>query len=158
MNKILINSAINNDIQYRVTNNYNSEINKKSESIKGRIKLKKFKKIQLPSNLEIDKEYLDNKIGVLEIEYVNLNTFENFSHSIDNFYIKDLDDFRFEAIGNANIFYPICDYLNIDVEKYFHRTDNLAPKIKYTMQIFFLLPDEETDYYLFLENGEFEEI
>ena len=29
MNKILINSAINNDIQYRVTNNYNSEINKK---------------------------------------------------------------------------------------------------------------------------------
>ena len=157
MNKILINSAINNDIQYKVTNNADS-CNEKSNSVKGRISLKSFKKIQLPINTEVDKEYIDNNIGVLEIEYVNLNTFENFSHVLEKFFLKDLDDFRFEAIGNAYTYHPICNYLNIDTTKYFFSISSLTPKIKYNTYIFYLLPDEETDYYLFLENGEFEEI
>ena len=52
-------------------------------------------------------------IGELEFEYTNLNTYANSDWILDNFYISDLDNFKFGKVEQgARI--KICYSLNRD--------------------------------------------
>ena len=101
---------------------------------------------------ELSEEFYNNMIGELEFEYTNLNTYANSDWILDNFCISDLDNFKFGKVDQgARI--KICDLLNRNWE-----IGDFIPKIKKKVIMYFLLPDEDTDYYFELEDATIEEI
>ena len=93
----------------------------------------------------------------MDLEYTNLNTYENFDTITSEFYLSDLDNFRFKTIGDIDILIAISESREEDYdEKY--KIDNFIPKIKKKITLFYLLPDEETDYYFELDEGDIVEI
>lgn len=159
MKKVLIKNAINQECVYMLDNHYTADFNEMVDSVKGRIKLlnfEKFKLEQAKTEKKIDDEFINNLIGKLELEYTNLNQYENFDTILDKFYLVDLDGFRFQTIRDIDVIVAIYENENKDWMEY--KIGNFIPKIKKRLTIFFLLPDEETDYFLELEDGTIEEI
>ena len=159
MKKVLIKNAIHQESVYMLDNHYTADFNEMVDSVKGRIKLlnfEKFKLEQAKTEKKIDDEFINNLIGKLELEYTNLNQYENFDTILDKFYLVDLDGFRFQTIRDIDVIVAIYENENKDWMEY--KIGNFIPKIKKRLTIFFLLPDEETDYFLELEDGTIEEI
>lgn len=159
MKKILIKNAIIQENLYMLDNHYTADYDQMVDSIKGRIKFLNFNKFTLDKEKvteEIGSEFFDNTIGKLEIEYTNLNTYENFDTILDSFYLSDLDGFRFKNIGDVSVLKAIDEHFGID--KFGWSVGNLIPKIKKKIELYYLLPDEDTDYYFELDEGEIEEI
>ena len=159
MNKVLIKNAINQENMYMIDNHYELDYDESVSSVKGRIKLLNFEKFKLePSKIQkkIDTEFLDNLIGKLELEYINLNQYENFDTIVDNFYLVDLDGFRFQTIRDVDVIIAIFENEHKDWLE--HQIGKFIPKIKKRITLFFLLPNEETDYFFELEDGTIEEI
>lgn len=153
MKRISLKNAINQGSIFMLNNNEEEE--SRCTSVKGRIKFLNFIKYKLDSEKidgELSEEFYSNMIGELEFEYTNLNTYANSDWILDNFYISDLDNFKFGKVEQgARI--KICDSLNRDWE-----IGDFIPKIKKKAIMYFLLPDEDTDYYFELEDGTIEEI
>lgn len=155
MNKILISKAIINQTQFLI----------KSEDINGRIKFLKFEKKYLSSyNLKnnYSNEFIENPLVDLLIEFVNLNHEEIKVYNFNKSKLVDIDNFKFEPIAINNGFstseqdYEIFNIFSINKENF--SNGRIYPKIKKQIHLFFLLPDEETDYYFELEDGTIEEI
>ena len=160
MKKILIKNAILQESLFMINNNYTADFNQEVDSVKGRLRITGFEKFKLyRENVErrISEENFDNLIGKLDLEYTNLNTYENFDTITSEFYLSDLDNFRFKTIGDIDILIAISESREEDYdEKY--KIDNFIPKIKKKITLFYLLPDEETDYYFELDEGDIVEI
>lgn len=154
MNKILIKNAILQENIYLINNNYEEE--SEFHAIKGRIKFLSFRKFKLENknnSKEIREEFFDNIIGELEIEYTNLNTYANSDTILESFYLTDLDDFSFDTITDPGVIFKINEQVGRD-----WYVGDFIPKIKKKTYIYFLIPDEETDYYFGVEDGRIEEI
>ena len=153
MKRISLKNAINQGIIFMLNNNMHEE--SRCTSVKGRIKFLNFVKYKLDKEKideELSEEFYNNMIGELEFEYTNLNTYANSDWILDNFCISDLDNFKFGKVDQgARI--KICDLLNRNWE-----IGDLIPKIKIKVIMYFLLPDEDTDYYFELEDATIEEI
>ena len=160
MKKILIKNAILQESLFMINNNYTADFNQEVDSVKGRLRITGFEKFKLyRENVErrISEENFDNLIGKLDLEYTNLNTYENFDTITSEFYLSDLDNFRFKTIRDIDILIAISESREEDYdEKY--KIDNFIPKIKKKITLFYLLPDEETDYYFELDEGDIVEI
>lgn len=155
MNKILISKAIINQTQFLI----------KSKDINGRIKFLKFEKKYLSSyNLKnnYSNEFIENPLVDLLIEFVNLNHEEINEYNFNESKLVDIDNFKFEPIAINNGFRTseqddeIFNIFSINKENF--SNGRIYPKIKKQIHLFFLLPDEETDYYFELEDGTIEEI
>lgn len=159
MNKILIKNAILQENIYMINNHYTSDFSPAVYSIKGRLKIINFVKFKLNKekiSKKISEEHFDNMIGKLELEYTNLNTYENYESITDSFYLSDLDEFRYKTINNMDVKIAISEYLNEDWDSY--NIGYFIPKIKTRVTLLYLLPDEETDYFFELNEGTIEEI
>lgn len=160
MKKILIKNAILQESLFMINNNYTADFNQKVDSVKGRLRITGFEKFKLNREKverRIGEENFDNLIGKLDLEYTNLNTYENFDTITSEFYLSDLDNFRFKTIRDIDILIAISESREEDYyEKY--KIDNFIPKIKKKITLFYLLPDEETDYYFELDEGDIVEI
>lgn len=166
MNKILLNKAIKDNIIYKIDNNDKTFSEPYYNSINGRIKFLEVKKINL-SNFKLKGNYpselLQNPIICLRMEYMNLNHSEN---SIDifenNCNLVDIDGYSFKVYSTKAFHFTCCEeeiYKIFDLpnNSYYGQTD-FIPKIKQNMELFFVVPDEETDYYFEIINGKIEEI
>lgn len=160
MKKILIKNAILQESLFMINNNYTADFNQEVDSVKGRLRITGFEKFKLNKEKverRIGEENFDNLIGKLDLEYTNLNTYENFDTITSEFYLSDLDNFRFKTIRDIDILIAISESREEDYyEKY--KIDNFIPKIKKKITLFYLLPDEETDYYFELDEGDIVEI
>lgn len=160
MKKILIKNAILQESLFMINNNYTADFNQEVDSVKGRLRITGFEKFKLNREKverRIGEENFDNLIGKLDLEYTNLNTYENFDTITSEFYLSDLDNFRFKTIRDIDILIAISESREEDYyEKY--KIDNFIPKIKKKITLFYLLPDEETDYYFELDEGDIVEI
>lgn len=157
MKKILIKNAILQDSIFMIDNKCSPN---DDDSIKGRMKILKFEKFKLDRDkveTEIDEEYFDNLIGKLDLEYINLNSCESSYFIIWKFYLRDLDDFRFKTIDDSDILDAIKESRE-DIYYEMNSFDKFIPKIKKKITLFYLLPDEETDYYFELDEGEITEV
>lgn len=161
MNKVLISSAIKNESLFYINNNSKHFENPEYYSINGRIKFIGCKKIKL-SEYKLKGNYkhelLENPIVEIDLEYINLNHTENsieiFKHNCN---LVDLDNFEFSVMDNFLIYNDeICDCLNLD--RNIFRLYELIPKVKHEITLFFIVPDEETEYYFKIVNGLIEEI
>ena len=153
MKRISLKNAINQGNIFMLNNNEEEE--SRCTAVKGRIKFLNFIKYKLDSgkmNGELSEEFYSNMIGELEFEYTNLNTYANSDWILDNFYISDLDNFKFGQVEKGERI-KICDSQNRDWE-----IGDFIPKIKKKAIMYFLLPDEDTDYYFELKDGVIEEI
>ncbi len=157
MNKILINKAIINQTQFMIKNN---------EEINGRLKFLKIDKKYL-NNYKLknnySNEFLENPLVDLLVEFVNLNHEESSIYSFrDESRLVDIDNFKFEPVAINNGFTTteqdneIFDIFSINIQNF--SNSRIYPKIKKQMHLFFLVPDEETDYYFELDEGTIEEI
>ena len=161
MNKVLVSSAIKNESLFYINNNSKHFENKKDYSVNGRIKFIECKKIKL-SEYKLKENYkhelLENPIVEIELEYINLNHTENSVEIFENnCNLVDLDNFEFSVMKNYLIDNDeICECLNLD-RNIFH-IYNLIPKVKHRINLFFIVPDEETEYYFKIVNGSIEEI
>lgn len=162
MNKILIKSAIKNESVFYINNNLKKFDNNEYYSVNGRIKFIGYRKIKL-SEYKLEKNYkhelLENPIVEITFEYVNLNHTENdkiiFSNNCN---LVDLDNFEFSVIDNHWIdTEEIYKCLNLD-DNDLCTYGTLIPKLRYKIKLFFLVPDEDTDYYFKIVNGTIEEI
>lgn len=160
MNKILIKNAILQESLFMIDNNYTADFNQQVDSVKGRLKITSFEKFRLKkekvTEKQISDENYDNMIGKLELEYTNLNTYENFDTITWAFYLSDLDGFRYKIISDIDVICAIAE--NLDKEWDIYEIGNFIPKIKKKITLFYLLPDEETDYYFELNEGYIAEI
>ena len=159
MDKIQIKKAIEQEKIYMIDNNYTGKEDKiKYYSIKGRIKFISFEKFKLERNdIEdtIDEKYLNNIIGKLKVEYTNMNYVSN-SDITNKFYLTDEKNNNYESIGTYDATKAIANHLNkdiLDIHGY-----EFIPKIKNRVDIFYLIPDEELEYYFKLKNGKIEEL
>ena len=142
-----------------INNHYTSDFSPAVYSIKGRLKIINFVKFKLNKekiSKKISEEHFDNMIGKLELEYTNLNTYENYESITDSFYLSDLDEFRYKTINNMDVKIAISEYLNEDWDSY--NIGYFIPKIKTRVILLYLLPDEETYYFFELNEGTIEEI
>lgn len=156
MNKILINNALKNQTQFSINN---------QESINGRLKFISIAKKSL-SNYRLEsnypKEFLDNPIIDLIIEFTNLNHTEISTLEFKKSILIDLDNFEFEPIAINNGFSTseqdneIFQIFSINKENF--SNDRVYPKIKKQIHLFFLVPDEDTEYYFGIKNSVIEEI
>ena len=158
MEKIQIKEAIEQEKIYIIDNNYKGKEDKlKYFSIKGRIKFISFEKFKLErKDIEdtLDAKYLNNIIGKLEVEYTNMNYVSN-SDITNKFYLADEKDNNYETIGTYEATKAIANHLNkdiLDIHGY-----EFIPKIQNRVDIFYLIPNEEMEYYFKLKNGEIEE-
>ena len=160
MNKVLIKNAITQESLFMIDNNYTLDYDQSVCSVKGRLKILGFEKFKLDKNKverKISEENFNNLIGKLDLEYTNLNTYENYDSITDEFYLVDLDNFKFKSIGDIDILIAITESREEDYfEKY--KFNSFIPKIKKKFTLFYLLPDEETHYYFELKDGKIEEI
>ena len=159
MNKILIKKAILQENIYMINNHNTSDFNPAVYSVKGRLKIINFVKFKLnkeKTSKKISEEHFDNMIGKLELEYTNLNTYENYGSITDSFYLSDLDEFRYKTINNMDVKIAISEYLNEAWDSY--NISYFIPKIKTGVTLLYLLPDEETDYFFELNEGTIEEV
>lgn len=169
MKRILLSKAIKDESIYMINNNSKIFSQPYYNSINGRVRFVNLKKINLSDyNLKGDyqRELLQNPLVCIEIEYINLNQTEN---SIDifenNCNLIDLDGYSFKVFstkgynfrGGFNESKEIYRIFNLPDNSYYGQTD-LIPKIKQTLELFFIVPDEETDYYFEIVNGIIEEI
>ena len=156
MNKILINNAIKNQTQFSINN---------QEYINGRLKFIGITKKSLSNyKLESDypKEFLDNPIINLIIEFTNLNHNEISTHEFTKSILIDLDDFEFKPIAINNGFRTLEQDNEIfkifAINKDDFSNNRVYPKIKKHICLFFLVPNEDTDYYFGMNNSTIEEI
>ncbi len=164
MNKILIKPAIQNETIFYVNNTFKkfSFSDETYDTINGRIKFINQKKIEL-SKLKLEGTYryelLENPIIMLQFEYVHLNHFEcEQDIFIDNCKLVDLDGFEYSVLDEELIKNEeIINALNID-KNTINKYNKLKPKIKQIVTLFFLIPDEENEYYLKINKGSIEEI
>ena len=147
MDKVLIKSAINNESIDYIDN-------KKDKSftqlyyflINGMIKFIDIKKVKLnrsQNNEDIPEEYFDNILIELEIQYMNLNKFDTHVDIFenDNCHLVDADGYYF-------------DIISMDKD---NKIDYFVPKIWQNLKLTFLVPDEDTDYYLQIPYVDFRE-
>ena len=156
MNKILINNALKNQTQFSINN---------QEDINGRLKFISIVKKSL-SNYKLDsdypKEFLDNPIIDLIIEFTNLNHNEISTYEFKKSTLIDLDNFEFKPIAIDNGFSTneqdneIFKIFSINKENF--SNDRVYPKIKKQIHLFFLVPNEDTEYYFGMQNSIIEEI
>lgn len=162
MNKILIKSAIKNDSVFKIKRiSSNSDYN-----VDGRISFLKLEKIKLSDyNLEQDysEEIKNNPIVRVSISYINLSQEEaNISILENTCKLMDLDDFSYKVFSVKGYGFPIGTqeevYKIFNINSDYYGYTEFIPKIKYVLDLFFLVPEEETDYYFSIENGIVEEI
>lgn len=162
MNKILIKSAIKNESIFYINNNLKTFDDDEYYSVNGRIKFIGYRKIKL-SEYKLEKDYkhelLENPIVEITFEYVNLNHTENNKKIFaNNCNLVDLDNFEFRVLDEYCLdTEEIRNYLHADSDDLCNY-GKLIPKLKYKIKLFFLVPDEETDYYFEIVNGIIEEI
>lgn len=155
MNKVLIKNAIVNENVYSIDNK------NVDYPIKGRFKILNFEQFKIDKQdfKDMSKAKLaENKIGKLDLEYTNL-LFSEIRFITDIFNILDSDDYRFREIHDDDVIQAIANHFNESVWYVLDdRNKTFIPKIKMKISIFYLLPDEDTEYYLQVDNCEFEEI
>ena len=166
MNKVLLSKAIKEESIFMIDNKSRTFSEPYYYSINGRIKFIEFKKLKI-NDYELKgtykKELLDNPIVCLSLEYINLNQSEN---SIDifenNCKIVDLDGYEFKIYSTKGYNF-ICN--EEEIYKIFELPENtyygentLIPKIKHRIDLFFIVPDEDSEYYFKIQNGTIEEI
>ena len=155
MNKVLIKNAILNENLYYIDNR------DEDNHIKGRFKILNFEQFTIEKkdfDNNCKEKYAGNKIARLDLEYTNLLFTEaDFVTSIFN--IADMDGFIFNEIHDQDLIQAIANHLNKPVWDILDaRNKTFIPKIKMEFSIFYLLPDEDTDYYVETGNCEIEEI
>lgn len=166
MNKILLSKAIKNETIFMIDNNNKTFSQPHYYSINGRIRFLELKKIKL-TDYELKGNYpselLENPLVCLKLEYINLNQSEN---SIDvfenNCKLMDLDGYSFKVFSTKGYKFigvekEIYKIFNLSENSYYGQT-TFIPKIKQTIELFFVVPDEDTDYYFEIVNGKMEEI
>lgn len=155
MNKVLIKNAILSENVFKIDNR------DEDYPVKGRFKIINFEqfKIEQSDFKDISKSKLaENKIGRLDIEYTNL-TFSEASFITNIFQISDLDGYKFNEIDDQDVIQAISNHLNESIWYVLDdRNKTFIPKIKMKISIFYLLPDEETEYYVEIRDCEIEEI
>ncbi len=142
MERILLEDAINNNKRYYISNKENLRNSQLYYFlIDGNIRILKQDKRKLKineENKELPDEYFENSILEVEIEYTNLNYFDNdieiFIHN--NCYLVDLEGYHFD----------------IDNIKNDNGLGYFIPKIKQRIKLIFLVPDEDTKYLLEISN------
>ena len=146
MNEINLNDAIKNGKIYRIDNkNDNSFDQVYYYLINGLIRFCNMKKFKLEHNEETrfyTHEYFENTIVELNFEYMNLNKF-NYDISIftnNESYLVDEEGYHFNSFE-----------LKSNEFEYF------VPKIWQKMTLYFLVPDEDTDYSFEISHGNYKE-
>lgn len=156
MDRIPIKEAIRNGKIYIFENK-----NKKDELFRGKIKILNFDEFKL-SEKDINNdnliEFVRNKIGHLCIEYTNLN-FNEKDFVTHNFVLSNANCARFNEIEDRDG----LDSISIHLDKsswdvLADRNKTFIPKIKTRIEIFYLLPDEDNNWFLEIKNCEVEEI
>lgn len=162
MDKILIKNAIKLGNIYYIDNQHKLESKEDIENIiKGRLKILNFEEFKLDKTdiMNINKmQFLENKIVKLELEYTNLNFIE--AQFISNIcYIVDIDGFKFKPIHDQDIIQAIAKHLDKTLwELSEDMSKTFIPKLKMKITIFYMLPNEETDYFLEAKDCEIEEL
>lgn len=155
MNKVLIKNAILNENLYFIDNR------DEDYHIKGRFKILNFEQFTIDKQ-DFDNnckaKFAGNKIARLDLEYTNLLFSEaNFVTSIFN--IADMDGFIFKEIHDQDLIQAIANHLNKPIWDILDsRNKTFIPKIKIEFSIFYLLPDEDTEYYVETGKCEIQEI
>lgn len=165
MNKVLLNKAIKDESIFIIDNSNKTFSQPYYYVINGRIKFLKLKKIKLNEfSLEgsYPEELLNNPIVCLSIEYINLHQNEK---SIDifenNCKLVDLDGYEYKVYSTKWYNFTCNEdeiYKIFDLPKIIFRETELIPKIKNRIDLFFLVPDEDTDYYFLINSGSIEEL
>lgn len=166
MDKILISKAIKDNTLFFVNNDKRIEngFSSYDNSINGRIKILNFSKYKLTEyNItnQLPYNYVQNILVKLDIEYINLNKTGNdlniFKRGCD---LMDLDGFRFDVISTNGFGLESVDeiYEKLGFEDDYYGETKLIPKVKNKLSLFFLVPDEETDYYFYIVDSNIEEI
>ena len=166
MDKIFLSKAIKDDTIFFVNNQKRIEngFNHYDNSINGRIKILNFSKYKLSEyNMEsqLPYNYTQNILVKLDIEFINLNKTGNdieiFKRGCD---LMDLDGFRFDIISTNGFGLEAVDeiYEKLGFEDDYYGETKLVPKVKNKLSLFFLVPDEETDYYFYIVDSTIEEI
>lgn len=165
MKRVLISKAIKEETIFMIDNNSKEFSQPYYNSINGRIKFLDFKKIKL-SEYKLEETYpnelLQNPIACLRLEYVNLNHNENNIEIFENnCNLVDLDEYSFKVFSTKGYGHgmekEIYEIFNLPVESFYGEND-FIPKIKQTIELFFVVPDEDTDYYFEIINGKIEEL
>lgn len=166
MKRVLLNKAIKDESIFLIDNKNKDFSQPYYNSINGRIRFLDLKKVNLSDyKLECDypSELLQNPIICLRIEYINLNQSENNIEIFENSCnLVDIDGYSFKVYstkgyGFVGMEKEIYKVFGLSDNSYYGQTD-LIPKIKQNIELFFVVPDEETDYYFEIINGKIEEI
>lgn len=161
MEKVSLDNAVKNGNMYRIKRDDVHE----DEIINGRIKFTNFTIYNL-KDFDIDKSkvsylYQDNNLVRLEYEYVNLCKHQVRFEVLENkLMLEDLDGFTF-PICNLDCDIPYESRMNFyqainGIEKQLF--SYFLPKIKIKSEVFFLVPEDEMEYYITIQDGEIEEL
>lgn len=166
MDKILISKTIKDNTIFLVNNDKRIEsgLDIEYNSINGRIKILNFSKYKLTEyNIasKLPYNYVQNILVKLDIEYINLNKTENLIDIFENgCYLMDLDGFRFDIISTNGWGLEAASeiYEKLEFKDVYLGSLKLIPKVKNKLSLFFLVPDEETEYYFYIVDSNIEEI
>lgn len=166
MNKVLLSKAIKDETTFLIGNYYKTFSQPYYYSINGRIRFIKLKKAKIKDyDLKglYPRELIDNPIVCLSLEYINLNKSENSIEIFENnCKLVDLDEYEFKVYSTNR-----CNFIDNEEEIYrifgllenTHYGENtLVPKIKHKINLFFIVPDEDSEYYFKIKNGSIEEV
>lgn len=148
MDKIQLNYAINNGLIYKIDNEEDKSFDQLYFfSINGLIRFLSIKKKKLEFTEKtkyLSEEYFENTIIELEIEYKNLNKFDNgieiFTHN--ECFIVDSDGYHFEIFSAESE----------------NNIDYFVPKVWSKRKLLFLVPDEETEYSFKISHANYKEM
>lgn len=166
MDKILLSKAVKDNTLFFVKNDKRiaKGFSFYGNSINGRIRflnLSKYKLSEYNITEKLPYNYTENVLVKLDIEYINLNKTGNdiniFERGCD---LMDLDGFRFDVISTNGFGLDAVGeiYEKLQFEDDYYGETKLIPKVKNKLSLFYLVPDEETDYYFYIVDGTVEEI
>ena len=167
MSKILLSKAIKDSTLFMIDNT--EKVNRKNldpeyNLLYGRIRFLSLNKYRLSDykfSEELPYVYMNNILIKLNVEYMNLNKTTNriqvFDHGTD---LEDLDGYKFEVISVNGFDSPITSemYEKLKFKERYYNAYEIFPKMKDIFTLFYLVPDEETDYYFNIYDSKIEEI
>lgn len=158
-NIIKIKESIKKQLIYKIDNNYDiNDVDGMSESIKGKLKILDFgytEKSEINKIEKLPRAYYNNRIAYLLLQYTNYCTSEVSVSALEkNIYLIDEEGFKFATITD---FYLLdSDYCQSILGEEYKSYGRFTPKIPKETILFFLLPDDESEYDLLIKDTDIE--
>jgi hypothetical protein len=154
--KISIKEAINSGAWFQCCSGYDGHYDKYSF----RIKILSFEKVNMseidnPEEINLDIE--GGVLWIMKLQIINLNREKE--GIIDGLIqISDEENYEFESVSDKHL----CCFSKYaeasGLKRLYAKWDIYMPKIKYSGALLYLLPDEETEFYLTVPGGNIKEV